>query len=170
MREPVKTVGAPADAWEVRMRWGDRVLEADVIDARKPLLTLGENPDDAFVIAHGARVSLAWADGALLVEFSLGVSGTASLKGDAPVSLGALVERGVIAEREGRYAFTMSGHDSLEFHVAGQIIEVRRAKGRVARVSRDLMAVLALITGLGLLAAWIIATVGGMEPLNLLGK
>ena len=49
-------------------------------------------------------------------------------------------------------------------------VQVRRAKGRVARVSRDLMAVLALITGLGLLAAWIIATVGGMEPLNLLGK
>lgn len=152
------------------MRWGDRVLEADVVDARKPLLTLGEKPEDAFVIANGARVALAWHDGALEVEFSLGVSGTASLQGDAPAALGALVERGVITERNGGYAFSMSGHDSLELHVAGQIIDVRRAKGRVARVSLDLVATLALITGLGLLAAWIIATVGGMEPLNLLGK
>ena len=152
------------------MRWGDRVLEADVVDARKPLVTLGENPDDAFVIAHGARISLAWDHGALQVGFSLGVSGTASLKGDSPVALGALVERGVITERAGVYAFTLSGEDSVEFHVAGQLVEVRRAKGRVARVSLDLVATLALITGLGLLIAWIVATVGGMEPLNLLGK
>lgn len=166
----MKTAEAPTDAWEVRMRWGDRVLEADVIDARKPLVTLGERPDDAFVIANGARVSLAWDNGALKVEFSLGVSGTASLKGDAPVALGALVERGVISERDGAYTFSMAGHDALELQVAGQIIDVRRAKGRVNRVSMDLVATLALITGLGLLVAWIVATVGGMEPLNLLGK
>ena len=96
--------------------------------------------------------------------------GELQLEEPAIAGRGFVDERGVIAEPEGRYAFTMSGQDSLEFHVDGQIIEVRRAKGRVARVSRDLMAVLALITGLGLLAAWIIATVGGMEPLNLLGK
>lgn len=152
------------------MRWGDRVLEADVVDANKPRVTLGENPDDAFVIAHGARISLTWDNGALQVEFSLGVSGTASLKGDSPVALGALVERGAITERDGGFAFSMSGQDSLELQVAGQIIDVRRAKGRVSRVSLDLVATIALVTGLGLLAAWIIATVGGMEPLNLLGK
>ena len=166
----MKTAAAPSDAWEVRMRWGDRVLEADVIDSRKPVLTLGERPEDAFVIAHGARVSLKWNEGGLAVEFSLGVAGNASLKGEPPVSLGTLVERGVIVEREGVYTFALTGNESLEFHVAGQIIDVRRAKARVARVSLDVAAALALVIGLGLLVAWIVATVGGMEPMNLLGK
>ncbi len=166
----MKTATAPSDAWEVRMRWGDRVLEADVVDSRKPLLTLGERPEDAFVIANGARVSLKWVESGLAVEFSLGVAGTASLKGEPPVSLGALVERGVIVDKDGVYAFSLAGTDSLEFHVAGQIIDVRRARARVSRVSLDVLAAIALVTGLGLLAAWIAVTVGGMEPMNLLGK
>ncbi len=153
------------------MRWGDRALEAEVVDGRgKKVVSLGEQPEDTFVIAQGARMRFTWTETGLDVEFSLGIAGTVSTKGDAPVPLGVLVERGVITERGDVYVFSAKPGDALEFHVAGQVIEVRQAKGRIARLELDLVATIALVSALTLLAAWLVTTLKGMTPLNLMGN
>ncbi len=167
----MKTASAPANAWEVRMRWGDRALEAEVIDGRgKKVISLGEEPEDTFVIAHGAHMKFTWTPAGLDVEFSLGITGTLSVQGDAPVPLSALVTRGDIQERGDSYVFSVKPGDALEFHVAGQTVEVRQAKGRISRLELDLPATLALIAALSLLAAWIFTTFAEMTPLNLMGN
>lgn len=153
------------------MRWGDRALEAEVIDGRgKKVISLGEQPEDTFVIAHGARMKLTWTSAGLDVEFSLGITGTVAIQGDAPTPLGVLVERGVIKELNGVYVLSVRPGDALELQVAGQTIEVRQAKGRIARLELDLVATIALVGGLALLLAWLVATLRGMTPLNLLGN
>ena len=169
----MKTTSAPANAWEIRMNWGDRALEAEVVDGRgRKSLSLGERKEDDFVIGGGAQLQFVWTETGLEVSFSTGVGGTASLKGDAPVSLGQLVERGVVKEKENANAFnlTLSGGDALTLQVAGQVIEVRQARGRIARLQIDAWATLALVGGLLLLALWIISTIGPMQGLNLIPK
>lgn len=151
------------------MRWGDRALEAEVIDGRgKKAISLGERPEDTFVIAQGARIELAWTPAGLDVKFALGITGTVSLQGDQPKPLGQLVDRGVIKEVEGSYVFSVKPGDAIEFHVAGQTIDVRTAKGRIARLQLDLVATIFLVGGLALLVAWLIATFRGMTGLHLL--
>lgn len=153
------------------MRWGDRALEAEVVDGRrKKFVSLGEQPEDTFVIAHGARMKFTWTPSGLDVEFSLGITGTLSMQGDAPVPLSALVTRGDIKERGDVYVFSVKPGDALEFHVAGQTLEVQQTRGRVALLEFDLMATLALVAALSLLAAWIFTTFKGMTALNLMGN
>jgi hypothetical protein len=167
----MKTAAAPANAWEVRMRWGDRSLEAEVVDGRgRKTLSLGEREDDDFVIGNGARLHFTWQEGGLLVRFSTGVAGTGSLKGAAPVRLGQLIEHGVVKEGAEGFTVTLTGGDSLALEVGGQHIEVRQAKGRIARLRVDVLAMIALVTGLGLLGAWLVSTFMGMTPLNLIPK
>src|SRR5262245_53247842 len=137
----MKTAAAPANAWEVRMRWGDRSLEAEVVDGRgRKALSLGEKEEDDFVIGNGARLNFVWIESGLEVRFSTGVSGTGSLKGAEPVSLGQLVERGVVKEGPEGFSLTLSGDDSLALEVGGQHIDVRQARGRVARLRVDALA------------------------------
>ena len=153
------------------MNWGDRALEAEVVDGRgRKTLSLGEGEEDDFVIGGGARLHFAWTETGLEVSFSTGVGGTASLKGDAPVTLGQLVERGVVKENANTFNLTLSGTDALTLQVAGQVIEVRQARGRIARLQIDAWATLALIAGLVLLALWIVSTIGPMQGLNLMPK
>jgi hypothetical protein len=167
----VKTTNAPANAWEIRMTWGDRSLEAEVVDGRgRKSLSLGDRAEDDFVIGSGARLLFAWTEAGLDVTFSTGVAGTASLKGDAPVTLGVLVERGLIKESAGAYTFSMSGTDALALQVSGQVIEVKQARGRIARLRIDGWATAALITGLLLLGLWIGTTILPMQGLNLMPK
>ncbi len=151
------------------MSWGDRALEAEVLDARNPHLSLGDAEHDTFVIAGGAQVKLSWRPEGVEVLFSLGISGQASLGGAPPANLSALVERGVIAEEGPHYRLRLARGDSLALEVAGQRIEVRPAKARVARLQLDLPSTLALVTALVLLAAWIVVSLRDMTPLNLLG-
>jgi hypothetical protein len=124
------------------------------------------------VIGGGARLLFTWTEAGLEVTFSTGVAGTASLKGDAPVPLGQLVERGVVKEAEVPSSFrvTLSGTDALMLQVSGQSIEVRQARGRISRLQIDVWATMALITGLVLLAAWVASTVLRMHGLNLMPK
>lgn len=176
----MKTTAAPANAWEIRMNWGDRALEAEVVDGRgRKTLSLGERPEDDFVIGGGARLLFTWTEAGLDVTFSTGVAGTASLKGDAPVPLGQLVERGVVKEvgneavkeaESSSFRVSLSGSDALMLQVSGQSIEVRQARGRIARLQIDVWATMALIAGLVLLAAWVGSTVLRMQGLNLLPK
>jgi hypothetical protein len=157
------------NAWEIRMRWGDRALEAEVIDGRgRKTLSLGDAEKDDFVIGGGARLLFDWVEGGLQVKFSTGVGGTATLGGKEPVGLGQLIEQGVVKESGGTYSLGLTGNDALQLQVAGQVIEVNRARGRVARLSLDPWATLALIIGLGLLLAWVGVTLSNMEAMNLL--
>ena len=167
----VKTIAAPANAWEIRMNWGDRALEAEVVDGRgRKTLSLGERPEDDFVIGGGARLHFTWTETGLDVSFSTGVGGTASLKGDAPVALGQLVERGVVKEADSAFTMSLSGTDALMLQVSGQHIEVRQARGRIARLRIDAWATAALVAGLLLLALWIGSTILPMQGLNLIPK
>jgi fermentation-respiration switch protein FrsA (DUF1100 family) len=167
----VKTTGAPANAWEIRMNWGDRALEAEVVDGRgRKTLSLGERPEDDFVIGGGARLHFTWTEAGLEVTFSTGIAGTAALKGDAPVPLGHLVERGVVKEAASVFSMTLSGTDALMLQVSGQSIEVRQARGRIARLRIDVWATTALVTALFLLALWLASTILPMQGLNLIPK
>ncbi|MBL8910656.1 MAG: hypothetical protein JNM17_08150 [Archangium sp.] len=167
----MKTAAAPASAWEVRMRWGDRSLEAEVVDGRgRKTLSLGEREEDDFVIGNGARLHFTWTENGLEVRFSTGIAGTGSIKGAEPVSLGQLVERGVVKESSDGYFVTLAASDSLALEIGGQHIEVRQTRGRVARLRIDALATVALIAGLALLGAWLVSTLAGMTPLNLIPK
>lgn len=167
----MKTTSARANAWEIRMRWGDRSLEAEVVDGRRrKVLSLGERAEDDFVIGGGARLLFTWTETGLEVTFSTGVSGTASLQGDAPVPLGMLVERGLVKEAAGAFTFSLSGTDALTLQVSGQVIEVKQARGRIARLHIDVWATAALIAGLVLLGLWVASTILPMRGLNLIPR
>jgi hypothetical protein len=153
------------------MRWGDRALEAEVIDGRaRTTLSLGDAETDDFVIAQGARLHFTWRDDGLEVRFSTGVAGTGALKGDAPVALGQLVERGVVKEGPEGFTLKLGAGDALALQVAGQTIEVREARGRIARLRVDVFATLGLVLALTLLVLWVISTFNSMSPLNLIPK
>ncbi len=167
----MKTTSAPANAWEIRMKWGDRSLEAEVVDGQgRKSLSLGEREQDDFVIGSGATIQMAWHPQGLAVSFSTGVTGTASLQGQTPTSLSELVERGVAKESDGHFTIGLSGTDSLSLHVSGQVIDVKRARGRVARLRIDVLAITALVVGLLLLVLWLGSTILPMQPLNLIPK
>ncbi len=167
----MKTTTAPANAWVVRMRWGDRSLEAEVIDGRgRKTLSLGERKEDDFVIGNGARLHFTWQETGLEVRFSTGVAGSGSLQGAGPVALGQLVERGVVKESGDAFTLTLGPGDSLSLQVGAQVIEVRQAKSRIARLSIDVVATLALIAMLGLLGLWVASTILPLQPLNLIPK
>jgi len=153
------------------MSWGDRALEAEVVDGRtRKSLSLGDGAQDDFVIGSGAKLVFTWTETGLDVRFSTGVSGTASLKGDAPVPLGLLVERGLVKETAGQFTFSLSGTDALSLQVSGQVIEVRQARGRIARLNLDVWATAGLIAGLVLLGLWVATTILPISPLNLIPK
>lgn len=153
------------------MRWGDRALEAEVIDGRgRKSLALGDREDDDFVVAVGTRLDFKWLETGLDVRFSTGVSGTGTIKGSEAVPLGQLVERGVVKEGPEGFTVTLGAGDSLALRVGGQDIEVRQARGRIARLRIDALAAVALVTVLALLGAWVVSTLAGMSPLNLIPK
>lgn len=153
------------------MAWGDRSLEAEVIDGKnRKGLQLGERDEDDFVIAHGARLELTWLSGTLQVRFSTGVAGTAVLGGAPAVPLGQLIQDGKISEKEGLYSLTLGDGDSLSLQVGGPRIDIRQMRARVTRLSPDTMALAALVGALVCLTAWLLATFNGFTPLNLIPK
>ncbi len=167
----MKTTSAAANTWEVRMRWGDRALEAEVLDGRgRKAMSLGSEDGDTFVIGGGARVTLQWAPTGAVVTFTTGFTGTATLHGDTAAPLSALITKGAITEAGDTYTLTLAPGDALELHTGDQVITVQQTKGRVARLSPDLIALLWLFGTLAALLAWIVTTFRGMTPLNLLGK
>jgi hypothetical protein len=153
------------------MRWGDRSLEAEVLDGKsRTALALGDTPEDDFVIGSGAAVRIQWFESKLEVRFSLGIGGTASLKGDAPTPLGQLLERGLMKEGPEGFTVTLMAGDSLALKVGAQTIDIKQVRGRISRVRIDVLATLALVACLTLLALWVGSTVMQMEPLDLLPR
>ena len=158
-------------AWEVRMKWGDRSLEAEVVDGKgRKTLSLGESAEDDFVIGNGARLHFTWSQAALEVRFSTEVTGVASLQGGAPMTLGQLLERGVVKEAGDVFTLCLSGDDALTLQIGAQVLEVKRARGRIARLSIDLVATTSLVMVLVLLALWLAATILPLQPRNLIPK
>lgn len=153
------------------MNWGDRNLEAEVLDGRgRKTLSLGDRAEDDVVIGGGARIHLAWSPTGVDVRFSTGVSGSASFKGEGPLPLGQLIERGLVKDEGDVFTCTLRGADSVQFQVVNQVIEVQQARGRIARLRIDLMATTALVVGLILLGLWLGSTILPMQPLNLIPK
>lgn len=171
MSASLQSVAASGNVWEVRMTWGDRNLEAEVIDGRRrKQLSLGDLDSDDFVIVAGSRMRFTWMPSGLQVQFSSGVSGTARLGGNEPVSLGELVERGLAQESGALFSIFLKSGDSLHLQVGGPTLEVRQAKGRVALLGADTMALAAMIAGFVLIALWLAATILPMQPLNLIPR
>jgi hypothetical protein len=155
----METAAAPDTTWEVRVRWGDRRLEAVVLDGRgRRSLSLGDGEADDIQLGHSAQVRCEWDEGALRVRFSSGVTGTARLRGDGPASLTDLVHRGVVREDDAGWEVRLAESDELEL-LAGRLrIEVRRGRGRFQRLPFDAR-VLALIVLAALAVGVILASV-----------
>lgn len=153
------------------MRWGDRSLEAEVVDGKgRRTLSLGEGAEDDFVIGNGARLLFTWTEVGLEMRFSTGVTGTVSHKGEPPATLGQLLERGRVKEEGKLFSLLLCGEEALTLQVGGQVLEVKRARGRIARLGVDLMATTGLVLVLVLLALWLAGTILPLQPLNLIPK
>lgn len=134
----METSAAPDSSWEVRVRWGNRRLEASVLDGRgRRVLSLGDEKDDDVPLGHPARVRFEWSEGALRVRFTAGVKGTLRQRGDAPASLSDLVQRGVVKEDGAEWVLLLGGTDELALSVGTLRVEARRGRGRFQRLPFD---------------------------------
>jgi hypothetical protein len=155
---------APGTTWEVRLRWGSRRLAAELLGVDRTTLTLGNDAGDDVDTGSTARLKFELTPGGLVVDFSLGVTGTASLHGDSAVSVGQLVERGAVSELlPGTWRLTLTEKDQAKLVVGMLVVEVRRAQGRFRRLGFD-PRVLVLV-GLAVLAiAALVASVAAPTP------
>ncbi|MBL8955003.1 MAG: hypothetical protein JNK82_29780 [Myxococcaceae bacterium] len=140
-------VPASVTTWVVQVRWGDRRLHAEALDAEgRTSLVLGRGEGADVELGTDATAKLQWTPLGLKVQLSSGFRGQASLKGDSPVALNGLVTRGKAKETaEGLELFLESG-DSVVLY-AGQLkVEVRPAFLPVRRLPIDVrvLGVLAL--------------------------
>lgn len=134
----METSAAPDTAWEVRVRWGNRRLEASVLDGRgQRTLSLGDEKGDDVPLGHPARVRFEWTEAGLQVRFTAGVKGTLRQRGDAPASLSDLVQRGVVKEDGASWLLTLAGTDELVLSVGTLRIDARRGRGRFQRLPFD---------------------------------
>jgi hypothetical protein len=149
----MKTNAAPAGAWEVRVRWGNRALSAEVLDPRgRTELSLGDQPEDDIATGHPARLRFAWKEGRLELRFSAGVLGSAALRGDAATTLSALASRGAITEGAEGFTLVLSAGDTAELTVGRLKVDVREAKGRFPRLPIDTKALVVVVLALAALA------------------
>ncbi len=155
---------APGTTWEVRLRWGSRRLAAELLGVERTTLKLGNEKDDDVDTGSAARLQFRHTAQGLEVEFSTGVSGSASVRGDGGVSLGQLVQRGAAVEaRPGLWRLVLHDGDEASLVVGGLVVDVRRARGRIRRLGFDLR-VLVLI-GLALLGVGVvIASIAAPTP------
>lgn len=145
----MKTEAAPQSVWAVRVRWGNRRLAAELLDGRgRHELSLGDSPDDDVTVGAPVRVRFTWSEQGLGVRFSAGVTGTVSLRGDHPVSLSSLVERGVVREEKQEWTLSMAGDDALVLRIGTLSVDVRRARSRFVRLPLDARALLMIVLAL----------------------
>jgi hypothetical protein len=149
-------VVSEASGWAARLRWGNRSLGAELVDAHRPRLTFGERPDDAHALGAPGRVELHWSPTTLEVRFTTGVTGQLRRRGDNPQSLGQLIDAGKVQEQAGQFTLTLTPGDSLQLGAGRLQLEVRPAREAITRFSLDRKGLLLL--GVLLLA---IATVLG---------
>ncbi len=124
--------------WMVQVRWGDRRLHAEALDAEgRTSLTLGRGEGADVELGIDATAKLKWTPLGLEVSLSSGFTGRASLKGDYAVALNALTARGRARETaDGLELFLESG-DSLVLHAGRLKVDVRPAFLPVRRLPID---------------------------------
>ncbi|GMU62461.1 MAG: hypothetical protein AMXMBFR34_42240 [Myxococcaceae bacterium] len=155
----METLPAPDTTWEVRVRWGNRRLEASVLDGRgRRTLALGDQKHDDVQLGHPGHVRFEWTEAGLVVRFTAGVMGTLRQRGDAPVSLSDLVRKGVVKEDGTSWVLRLQGTDALALTVGTLSIETRRGRGRFVRLPFDAR-VLVLVVLAVLAVALVIASV-----------
>ncbi|MEW5743411.1 MAG: hypothetical protein AB1938_31160 [Myxococcota bacterium] len=153
------TQPAPDTTWEVRVRWGNRRLEASVLDGRgRRTLSLGDQKHDDVPLGHPGHVRFEWTETGLEVRFTDGVKGTLRQRGDAAVSLSDLVQKGVVKEVGTSWVLRLQGSDALVLTVGTLSIEARRGRGRFVRLPFDVR-VLALVALALLAVVLVIASV-----------
>jgi hypothetical protein len=159
---------APGTTWEVRLRWGSRRLTAELLGLERRTLSLGNTKGDDFDTGSAARLRFTLGDdGALMLRFSTGVTGTVSLGGDRPSALGQLTQRGLASEASGEgdeatYTVSLREGDVASLRVGSLTVDVRRARGRLQRLPFDLRALVLVVLALGAIGL-IIASVSAPQ-------
>lgn len=155
----METSPAPDTSWEVRVRWGNRRLEAAVLDARgRRTLSLGDAKDDDVPLGQPVQVRFEWTARGLAVRFTAGVRGTLKQRGDDPASLSDLVQKGVVKEDGAAWVLLLDGDDALRLTVGTLTIDAQRGRGRFARLPFDPRVLVLLALAL-LAVALIVASV-----------
>jgi hypothetical protein len=148
----------------VRLAWGTHRLAAELVSRARPVLRLGSERGDDVDTGHPARLELALQpDATLALSFSAGVEGLVSLQADAPVALGALVQRGLAVELDGVWRVAMRAGDAAELLVGGLSVHVRQAPGRVSRLAFDGRHLVALALALALLGGLLVSSLSQLE-------
>lgn len=134
----MKTGAAPDSAWEVRLRWGSRRLNAEILDGRgRTSLKLGDSPGDDIAVGSAARTELSWAEGTLSLQFSAGVEGELDRRTGLSRTFSELVQTGRIVERAGVFHLALEPGDVVTLRIGTLIAEIRGARGRFPRLPLD---------------------------------
>jgi len=145
------TVPPSVTTWMVQVRWGDRRLHAEALDAEgRTSLVLGRGERADVELGVDADAKLEWTPLGLKVRLSSGFTGKASLKGDRAVALSALASRGRARETAEGLELFLEPSDSLVLHAGRLKIDVRPAFLPVRRLPIDVRRLGVL--GLALLA------------------
>lgn len=154
-------VPASVTTWMVEVRWGDRRLHAEALDAEgRTALVLGRGEGADVELGIDANAKLEWTPLGLHVALSPGFTGQASVRGDRPVALNALVGRGRAKEHGNTLELLLEPGDVLLLRAGTLKIDVRPAFLPVRRLPIDVR-VLGVL-GLALFAvALVIASVVG---------
>lgn len=153
------TAPASVTTWMVQVRWGDRRLHAEALDAEgRTQLKLGRGDGADVELGVDAEAKLEWTPLGLRVTLSSGFRGSASLKGDRPVALSALVGRGRARELGNALELFLEPGDALVLSAGALKVDVRPAFLPVRRLPIDVKKLGVL--GLAVLAvALVIASV-----------
>ena len=168
----MKPAEAPGLTWEVRLRWGNRRLAAELLGLDRRTLTLGNAAGDDVDTGSDARLRCELRDdGSLEVRFSTGVQGTVSLRGDEPMALGQLTQRGLAIEQampEGTaWVFAMQASDRATLQVGSLLVELRRARGRYQRLHFDYRVLVILALALLAIGLLFVSLAAPPPPLHL---
>jgi hypothetical protein len=153
------TAPASVTTWMVEVRWGDRRLHAEALDAEgRTKLVLGRGEGADVELGTDVRAELQWTELGLRVQLSSGFVGQASLKGDRATALNALVTKGRAKEVGNALELFLEPGDALGLRAGTLKVDVRPAFLPVRRLPIDVRKLGVL--GLALLAvALVIASV-----------
>ena len=141
--------------WMVQVRWGDRRLHAEALDAEgRTALTLGKGPTADVELGVDATARLEWTPLGLKVALSTGFVGRAWLRGDRAAQLSALVAKGRAKETAQGLELFLEPSDALELRAGNLKVDVRPAFLPVRRLPIDVR-VLGVL-GLALLAVGLV--------------
>lgn len=151
--------GAAVTTWMVQVRWGDRRLHAEALDAEgRTTLVLGRGEGADVELGADVRAKLEWTGLGLRATLSPGFTGRAWLRGDRARPLNALIGRGRAREAGNTLELFLEPADALELRAGALKIDVRPAFLPARRLPIDVRVLGAL--GLALFAvALVIASV-----------